>query len=177
MPKWPLYSSRGIRLQISKLDKNHNRKTFDCGSEPINRFIQQLASQMLKRHEVIIYVAHDGDTVAGFYTLSANQIEQADDPNQLKKQSKHTPIPCVLLGRLAVDQRYQGIGLGRDLLLHALKTTKQFSQTLGIAFIVVDAKDASAKSFYKAYGFIELQNKPLRLCYPVASIPSAEQQE
>ncbi|WP_131668721.1 GNAT family N-acetyltransferase [Psychrobacter pygoscelis] len=158
-------------MQISKLEKTHNRKAFDCGNEPINRFIKQLASQMLKRHEVIIYVAHEGETVAGFYTLSANQIEQADDPNTLKKQSKHTPIPCVLLGRLAVDEHYQGLGLGGDLLLHALNTTKQLSQTLGIAFLVVDAKDDTAKSFYEAYGFIELQNQPLRLCYPVASIP------
>lgn len=158
-------------MQISKLDKSHNRKDFDCGNEALNHFIRQLASQMLKRHEVIIYVAHKGDTVAGFYTLSANQLEQADDPDILKKQSKHIPIPCVLLGRLAVDKHYQGIGLGSDLLLHALHTTKQLSQTLGIAFIVVDAKDETAKSFYEAYGFIELQNKPLRLCYPVASIP------
>lgn len=126
---------------------------------------------MLKRHDVIIYVAHKGDMVAGFYTLSANQIEQSDDPDILKKQSKHTPIPCVLLGRLAVDKHYQGIGLGSNLLLHALNTTKQLSQTLGIAFIVVDFKDETAKSFYEAFGFIELQNKPLRLCYPVASIP------
>lgn len=158
-------------MQISKLDKSHNRKAFDCGNEAINRFIKQLASQMLKRHEVIIYVAHEGNTVAGFYTLSANQIEQADDPDALKKQSKHTPIPCVLLGRLAVDNNFQGMGLGGDLLLHALKTTKQLSQTLGIAFMVVDAKDDKAKSFYEAFGFIELQNKPLRLCYPVVSIP------
>ena len=162
-------------MQISKLNKTHNRKAFDCGNELINRFIRQLASQMLKRNEVVIYIAHDNsknDEVAGFYTLSAMQIEQADDPDLLKKQSKHMPIPCVLLGRLAVDKQYQGQGLGADLLLHALKTSKILSQTLGVAFIVVDAKDEVAKSFYQAYGFVELQSNPLRLCLPIVSIPS-----
>ena len=159
-------------MLISKLDNSHDRTNFDCGIEVLNCFIKQLASQLIKRHETVIYVAHDGERVAGFYTLSANQIEQADDPAQLKKQSKHTPIPCVLLGRLAVDKQYQGQGLGADLLLHALQTIKQLSQTLGIAFVVVDAKDETAKSFYQAYGFFELQNQPLRLCFPVAKIPN-----
>lgn len=164
-----------IVLSISKLNKLHNRQAFDCGIEPLNRFIRQLASQMIKRDEVAIYVAHQDNQVFGFYTLSACEITQSDDPNYLKKQSPHTPIPCVLLGRLAVDKSMQGKGLGADLLRNALSRCKQLAQILGVAFVVVDAKDENAKSFYEYYGFVALQNNPMRLCFAIREIPEIKE--
>jgi predicted GNAT family N-acyltransferase len=157
-------------LYINKLDKSHDRQSFDCGVDSLNHFIKSQASQLLKRHETVIYVAHDGAVVAGFYTLSACQITQDCDPTYLKKQSPYTPIPCVLLGRLAVDMRYRGMGLGGDLLLSALKKCVHLSDSLGVAFVVVDAKDDTAKAFYQYYGFHALQSDPMRLCLPISSI-------
>ncbi|MFA9486730.1 MULTISPECIES: hypothetical protein [unclassified Moraxella] len=61
-------------MLITKLAKNHDKSGFDCGVEPLNRFIRQQASQLLKRHETVIYGAIDDDRLAGFYTLSACQI-------------------------------------------------------------------------------------------------------
>lgn len=159
-------------LSISKLDKSYNRQAFDCGVEPLNHFIRKQASQIIKRDETVIYVAHDGETIAGFYTLSACEIVQADDPTFLKKQSPHNPIPCVLLGRLAVDKNYRGIGLGGDLLMSALKQSKLLSSMMGLAFVVVDSKDDTAKAFYEHYGFYPLQSDPMRLCFAIREIPA-----
>ena len=72
--------------------------------------------------------------------------------------------------RLAVDMRYRGMGLGGDLLLSALKKCVQLSDSLGVAFVVVDAKDDTAKAFYQYYGFHALQSDPMRLCLPISSI-------
>lgn len=105
--------------------------------------------------------------IAGFYTLSNTVIYQKDDPNFLKKQHPATPISCVLIERLAVDKSYQGQGLSSDLLIHALNTTKILLRMVGIAFVVVGAKDDTAKAFYQRYGFKVLQGEPMRLCYPV----------
>ncbi len=159
-------------MLISKLDKSHDRKSFDCGNVALNRYIKQLASQILKRSEAVIYVAHNtnDNKVIGYYSLSTCHIQRADDPSLLKKQSPHGYIPCVLLGRLAVDITQQGKGVGSDLLLHTMKTVKRLSETIGIAFIVVDAKDNTAKSFYQSYGFMALSSEPMRLCYPVSKI-------
>ncbi len=164
----------GIKLLISKLDKSHDRKSFDCGNEALNRYIKQLASQILKRNEAVIYVAHkaNDNKVVGYYTLSTCHIQQSDDPSLLKKQSPHGYIPCVLLGRLAVDIKQQGKGLGSDLLLHAMGAVKRLSDTIGIAYLIVDSKDDRAKSFYQAYRFTELTSNPSRLCYAVKDIPS-----
>lgn len=156
---------------ITKYGKDHDKADFDCGNEPLNRFIRQQASQLLKRHETVIYGAIDGNRLAGFYTLSACEIHRQDDEILLKRQSPHSPIGCVLLGRLAVDRAYKGQGLGADLLLHAMQTAKALSQILGIAFVVVDAKDETAQAFYEKYGFRELSNHPKRLCYAIKDIP------
>lgn len=157
-------------MLISKLSKQHDRKAFDCGQSEINRFLRQLASQVTKRHESVIYVAHEGNTIMGFYTLSSSQINKTDDPQQLKKYSGHIPVPCILIGRLAVDINHQGKGIGTDLLAHALITIKSVADLVGTAFVVVDAKDEAVKAFYEGYGFTELQANPMRLCYPVSQI-------
>lgn len=159
-------------MLITKLAKEHDKSGFDCENEALNRFIRQQASQLLKRNETVIYGAIDGNRLAGFYTLSACELRRQDDEILLKKQSPHSPIGCVLLGRLAVDKAYKGQGLGADLLLHAMQSVKALSQVLGIAFVVVDAKDETTQAFYEKYGFCELSNYPRRLCYAVKDIPS-----
>lgn len=158
------------RFSISKLEKSHDRQSFDCGNEALNRFLKNLASQIVKRHEATIYVAHVDNKVVGYYTLSADKIHQLDDPNLLKNQSPYTGIPCILIGRLAIDKVFQGQGIGQDLLAHALVTVKNIAQNVGVAFVVVDAKDENAKRFYEQFGFLELQNQPLRLCFPVVKL-------
>lgn len=158
-----------IVLSVVKLQKNFDRQSFDCGVPVLNDFLKHKASQYIKRFETVVYCAFDDETqkIAGFYTLSNTVIYQKDDPNFLKKQHPTAPISCVLIGRLAVDKTYQGKGLGSDLLIHALNTTKILSQMVGVAFVVVDAKDDTAKAFYQRYGFKALQGEPMRLCYPV----------
>lgn len=158
-------------MLITRYDKSHNKDDFDCGIEPLNRFIKNQASQLIKRNETVIYVANDDGRIAGYYTLSACEINRSDDEILLKKHSPHTPIGCVLLGRLAVDNAYKGQGLGADLLLHAMQTAKALSQILGVAFVVVDAKDSTANAFYRKFGFCELSHQPNRLCYPIKDIP------
>lgn len=71
---------------------------------------------------------------------------------------------------MAVDKNYQGFGLGFDLLAHALRQIKKTAELIGVAFVVVDAKDENAKLFYQNYGFIELQNVPLKMAFPVSKI-------
>lgn len=161
--------NRKHSLVFEPLNKNHDRFLFDCGNDILNRFIKQLASQIAKRQEAVIYVCHDKGRVIGFYTLSADKIYKMDSPSELKNQSPHTAIPCVLIGRLAVDKNYQGFGLGFDLLAHALCQIKKTAELIGVAF-VVDAKDENAKLFYQNYGFIELQNVPLKMAFPVSKI-------
>ena len=79
------------------------------------------------------------------------------------------PIPVALIGRLAMDQVFQGKGLGSILLVEACLKVKQVSDSLAVVGIVVDAKDDSAPAFYRRFGFIALPGKADRLLLPNAA--------
>lgn len=76
------------------------------------------------------------------------------------------PIPVVLLGRLAVDQRYRGQGIGAFLLERALRRSMLSAEHIGLSGVVVHAIDESAKAFYLKFGFLVSPYKPLTLVFP-----------
>ena len=69
------------------------------------------------------------------------------------RRNKLNPLPCCLLGRLAVDKRYQGQGLGGALLVEALKITQGVSRMSGCWALVVQPKGEKEIGFYEHLGF------------------------
>ncbi len=89
---------------------------------------------------------------------------------QKKMPSSYTVLPTTLLGRLAVDQRFQGKGLGEQLLLDALKRSYDISALeIGSVAIVVDPLDKAGVSFYAQYGFVKLPDRG-RMFLPMKTI-------
>ena len=116
-------------------------------------------------------LAEDGVTVTGFVTVSAGQIATTSLPSQLKLP--RYPAPILRIGRLAVDARHQGEGIGRYLLAFALRLAVAFSQRVGLYAVVVDAKHDKAKAFYMKLGFIACVDNPLCLYLPIATLEQA----
>ena len=83
------------------------------------------------------------------------------------------PIPVLVLGRLAIDQRYQNRTLGRLLLRDALLRTLQVSESVGVTAVVVHAMSDSARRFYLSCGFIESPLQPMTLCLMLATLRTA----
>ena len=164
------------KLKIEMLEKNHHRESFDCGIEALNAFLKKHANQNQKNNISRTFVAVDENTsrlnqkkeILGFYTLAAGEI----DPKLLPQSAKHPkyPVSIAKLARLAVDLEYQGEGIGGTLLRDACKKIQIASEMVGIFAVVVDAKDATAKSFYQSYGFAEILNSNLKLFMPMAMI-------
>ncbi|MFZ4410189.1 MAG: GNAT family N-acetyltransferase [Paracraurococcus sp.] len=112
-------------------------------------------------------VEGDDPTPLGFYTLAATSIALAALPEGLAKRLPRYPlVPAVLMGRLAVDSRHRGRGLGQFLLMDAFGRTLR-SEIATYAF-VVDAKDETAASFYTAHAFRSLSAEGRRLFIPMA---------
>jgi len=63
------------------------------------------------------------------------------------------PLPVVMLGRLAVDRKHQGLGLGRALVVHAIRLSLQAQQLVGARALLVHAIDDQAAAFYRRMGF------------------------
>ncbi len=164
--------------EIWKFEPFHpelNRKKFDCGNEYLNQYLKNYATQDIKRSLSYMQVAvslEETSKILGYYTFSAGSIGFEELPSQ-KKMPKY-PIPIARIGRLAVDISVQGKGLGKELLMDALYRAKRLASTeIGIAAVIVDAKDENAKSFYLKYGFQSLRN-PLILFISIKTITPRE---
>ncbi len=162
MPEW----------RIEPLRASHDRGGFSCGKAPLDEFLRLRASQYEKRRLGRTYVAlfPGATTVAGYYTLAAGAIAVANLPPQAAKQLPKHPVPIILLGRLAVDQRARGQGLGPALLRDALRRSLDLSKQLGLLAVEVLAIDAGAREFYTKYGFVPLADNDLHLFLPTKTI-------
>ena len=118
-----------------------------------NEWLRVHAKTALGRGTAITYVTHAEDGVlAGFYSLSANSVNRDGVRGWL---ARNTPaqIPVLLLGTLAIDERYQGNGLGWRLLQDALERSLSVSAQVGARALVVDPLDENAAGFYEHFGF------------------------
>ena len=121
-----------------------------------------------------VVVATAGDTkVLGYYTLVTRTIERDIIPDS---RLPNGPIGVVLLGRLAVDSSVQRSGLGKRMLLRAMKQTLIASMDVGIYALVVNAIDDVAKEWYLRldWGFEQLLDDPYHLYISIKTLKQLE---
>ncbi len=147
--------------------QKHDRKNFDCGVEALNLYLKQVANQDQRRSLTKVYVLADGKGVIGYYSISAHSVLRNHLPEDIKLSS-YKKIPFLLLGRLAVDKKYQGYGYGDTLIFHAFKITLDAAEKVGILGMIVEAKDEKAVSFYEGFGFKRLQKLRNKLVLPLS---------
>lgn len=162
-------------FEFHNLDKTFSREGFDCGSSELNAFLYSKARQNQTANFNRTFVAiRSGDPtkrVLGYYCLSMGEVDLSALPLALQKKLPKHPVPIVRMGRLAVDNSTKGQGLGRLLLVDAMLRIQRAAESIGAYALFVDAKDETAKSFYKKFGFIELLDEPMSLFLPLASFP------
>ncbi len=156
---------------IRRLASIHDRSSFDCGEESLNRFIRRFARQDADRCLGVTFVAIEAfgeSRILGYYTLATGQVE----PNIVldEKLPTHRSVPVILLGRLAVDKSCQGRHLGELLLMDALTRSLIVSEEVGVFAVVVDALHDQARHFYSRYGFKSLSDDPLHLFISMGEI-------
>jgi len=160
------------KLLIEPLGSNHNRQNFSCGIERLDNYLKKQAKQDVKRRISRVFVGTTIDspnTILGFYTLSTLAIELTQLPDEIARKLPKHPIPAALLGRLACSTSARGKGIGKMLLMDAIKRTLGVSEEIAIYAMVVDAIDEQAERFYKHYGFAHLAVDSGRLFLPLKS--------
>jgi GNAT superfamily N-acetyltransferase len=161
-------------LIVEPIGKHHNRGDFSCGYDTLDQYIKKQATQDARRMVAAPFILSresDRKTIIGYYTLSAFGISLQDLPDEVVKKLPAYPIvPVTLLGRLGLDQRYKGQGLGEFLLIDALKRALKQSSQIAAAAVVVDAIDEKAAGFYRHFEFIAFPDKPGRLFLPMKTI-------
>ena len=155
-------------LQLAPLNPTHDRTAFNCGSQPLDRYLREQVRQDMRRRVATCFVALEDKRIAGYYTLAAASVALTDlPPDTGKKLPRYPTVPTVRMGRLAVDLAFKRQGLGCALLADALD--RVIRSGIAAFALMVDAKDDSAAAFYRHHGFITLPESPSTLFLPLAS--------
>ncbi|WP_182865600.1 GNAT family N-acetyltransferase [Stieleria mannarensis] len=151
------------------LARSHQRKDFDCGVEALNNYLIRFANQDVKRKVAAVFVlvpADEPKRVVGYYTLCATSVELSGLPEEVIKRLPLYPhVPGILIGRLARDSRFPG--LGQLLLADALSRCARSAKEIAAALVVVDAKNNAARDFYAKFNFISLPKMKSRMFLPM----------
>ena len=99
----------------------------------------------------------------GYYSLAATSVVHEAAPARVKQGQPRHPIPAILMARFAVDLRFQGQGLGRDLFRDALLRSLNITEELGARAFIVDAKDEDALRYYQKFQMMIDPQDPYRL--------------
>lgn len=137
---------------------------FDCGEPSLDQYLvdRALANHVGDVARCFVCVDSADVQVVAYYTLSAVAIEHAVLPGRVRRNVPD-PVPAVLLGRLAVDHREQGSGLGRLLVREAILRTLAAADRVGVRLLLVHALHAHAAAFYTGIGFRPSPTDPLHL--------------
>src|ERR1700678_1579773 len=156
-------------LRIVLLGEEHDRDSFTCGVESLDRYLRTQAGQDVRRKANAVFILGEigePNRVLGYYTLCAMAISQGDVPDMARKHIPRYPlVSATLIGRLAVATARQGQRLGAVLLADALQRAFDSAGTVGSSMVMVDRLDETAAGFYAAHGFLQLPDS-LRLVLP-----------
>ena len=159
-------------FKFEPLADHHDRAGFDCGVEPLNRYLRQIARQHEAKGIAKTYVlVEEGakEAIAGYFTLTYCQIDGGILPPALAKKLPQQ-IPAMRLGRLAVSQARQRQGIGHMLLSCAFQMVERAEKIAGGVGLFVDAKDEQAAAYYAQFGFTPLEDSPLTLFLPIQTV-------
>jgi GNAT superfamily N-acetyltransferase len=155
-------------MQVGPLAGSHDRQGFDCGRQELNDWLRQVARQHQDKGLSKTFAAireEEPARICGYYALTLAELENRHLPEAWRKKLPRR-IPGVRLGRLAIDKRYQGKGLGELLLVDALTRAQRIYAEAGGIGLFVDALDEKAAGYYRRFGFDASPDNPLLLFLP-----------
>lgn len=136
---------------------------FECGEPALDEWLKRRAlNNQHSGASRTFVVVDDEQRVRGFYALAAGAVAHTTATSSVRRNMPD-PIPVMVLGRLAVDRRAQGIQLGAALLQDAVHRAIAVSQNTGVRALLVHALHEQAKTFYEHYGFQVSPMHPMTL--------------
>lgn len=125
---------------------------FDCGSKAQSVWLVEHALQAHRAGLSRVYVVRDSDhperRVVGYYALAAGSVAPADATPRLRQGAGRYHQPVAILTRLGVDRSVQGSGLGRALVVDALRRIAAASEVIGVRAVLIHCETEAARDFY-----------------------------
>jgi GNAT superfamily N-acetyltransferase len=148
------------RISIEVLNDTCRVEGFNCGEPARNSWLCTRAFSNQRTDDTRTYVAvTDGADVAGFYAITVGAIVRDLVPGPLRRNAPD-PVSCILLGQLAVSLQWQGRGLGRDLVLHAMRQAVKVAELAGCRLFAVHPARPALVGYYGRFGFRSVDTTP-----------------
>lgn len=147
----------------------HLLDEFACGEASLDEWLKRraLTNQLSGASRTFVVADPDGH-VFGYYAMAAGAVSHHAATSGVRRNMPD-PVPVMVLARLAVDHRAQGIQLGAALLQDAVHRAVAVSQNAGVRALLVHALHDRAKNFYEHYGFRESPQHPMTLMLRLSS--------
>lgn len=155
------------------LTAQHDIASFTCGQPPLDRWLKIRALANQAKGFTVVMVVHEEGRVLGYYGLAPTAVVPTIMPRAIRTGQPPNPVPCLLLGQLAVDQSWSGRGIGSGLLRHALLRAVSGTQLIGGRALMVTALDQAAAVFWRRRGFIPSKDDPLVLFRSIPDIAAS----
>ena len=154
---------------VQALDAAHRVEGFDCGSRAQSEWLARHALQAHRSGSSRVYVVcsreeADATRVVGYYALAAGSVSPAQAPSRLLRGAGQYQQPVVILTRLGVSVDVQGVGLGRALVVDALRRVAVAGEVVGVRAVLIHCESESARAFYRRLAqFEDSSTDPLHL--------------
>jgi GNAT superfamily N-acetyltransferase len=162
---------------IQPISSAHFCKKFKCGHHQLDHWLVRWAvhNENLNATRTKVLLEAGSNDVKAFYALSATNIDAKHLPSDVQALlNLKYPAPAILLSQLAVRKDMAGKGVGKMMLVHALRTAREASDRIGAFAIAVEAIDENAREFYQKFGFITMErddDHDIHLFLPMSAVP------
>lgn len=141
----------------------HLLDAFECGEATLDDWLKRRAmGNQLTGASRTFVVVDDDHRVHGYYAMAAGAVSHQMATSPVRRNMPD-PVPVMVLARLAVDHRAQGMKLGAALLQDAVARAVAVSQNAGVRAMLVHALHDRARQFYEHYGFQASSLHPMTL--------------
>ena len=153
-------------MRVERLGPGHSLGEFNCGVKVLDDWLRLPALENQRRDLSRTFVLlDDTEVVVGFYSLTMGGVDKDELPRRYGRGLPSLEIGMVLLARLAIAANHHGEGLGRDLVVDAIMHATVAGTHAAARFIGVDPIDEAARSFYRHFGFGDVEGDERRRMY------------
>lgn len=159
-----------MTLAAEPLNDEHDLDGFSCGNSELDRWLTEHAlSARSQGTRTYVLVDPPAERVLGYFAVAPHLVRREDLAAPFGRGMPRI-VPVILLAKLALDQGFQGSGLGSELLVRALRTIVIAARSAGGKLVVVDAIDDEAIGFYREHGFTAIPGDDRRLVHKLSTV-------
>ncbi|QJR17534.1 GNAT family N-acetyltransferase [Pelagibacterium halotolerans] len=155
------------------LNSSHDVSAFSCGKPALDRWLKTRALSNQEKGFTAVIVVHEDKRVVGYYGLAPTAIVPSRLPRSIRTGQPPDPVPCLLLGQLATDERWSGRGIGTGLVKHALQRCVAAASLIGGRALIVNAVDSDAAAFWTRRGFVPSKDDPMVLFRAISDVAAS----